>query len=73
MKERIILIDTDLRQEMMAEFGVVSETVRAALAFETETYLARKIREYALEHGAKVWVPEGQNTAEAEEGKEAAV
>ncbi len=60
MKEKIIMIDTELRQKIYQEFGVTPPTVKDALEFETDTYLAKSIRTYALDNGGEIWVPLSQ-------------
>ena len=46
-----IFVDYGLRKQIMAALDVTYPTVRAALCFTTDTEMAQKIRQYALDHG----------------------
>lgn len=46
-----IIVNHGLRKQMMMVLNVTYPTIRAALAFESDTFTAKCIRFYALEHG----------------------
>lgn len=54
--EQLIKIHPSKKKELMAEFGTSLESVLRALCFETNSYLARKIRERALSMGGVLLV-----------------
>lgn len=58
MKEKMIILSAGIRAEMLERYGCTYATLKAALEYKTETALSRELRRYALEHGARVWVPE---------------
>lgn len=46
-----IVVEHGLRKQMMLELEVTYPTIRAALAYNSNTLTAKVIRKYALEHG----------------------
>ena len=46
-----IVVNHGLRKQMMLELKVTYPTIRAALAYNSNTLTAKVIRKYALEHG----------------------
>ena len=46
-----IVVGYGLRKLMMLELGVTYPTIKAALEYKSNTYIAECIRQYALEHG----------------------
>lgn len=58
MTDRFIRITSSLRHQMLERYGCTPATVKAAMEFTTDTAFAKELRRFALEHGARVWVPE---------------
>ena len=58
MTERFIRITSSLRHQILERYGCTPATVKAAMEFTTDTAFAKELRRFALEHGARVWVPE---------------
>lgn len=50
-KARLIIVGHGLRRQIMEALKVSYPTCRAALRYETDTEIARKIRGYAMNHG----------------------
>ncbi len=53
-KVREIKVSHGMRREIMAIFGASYPTVRAALRFKSDTYFAKRMRGYALNHGGVI-------------------
>ena len=46
-----IVVEHGMRRQMMLELEVTYPTIRAALAFNSNTSTSKVIRKYALDHG----------------------
>lgn len=53
-KVKEIKVQHGLRREMMSVFGTTYPTIRAALRYKSDTYYAKRMRGYALNHGGVI-------------------
>lgn len=59
--KRLITLDPKGKQQLCEEFGTSANTVGNALRYDTDSYMARKIRERALELGGIEWEQKSGN------------
>lgn len=62
---RKIEVSPEVRKQLAAEFGISETSVYKALGYVTDSELANKVRERAIEKGGRKWMTTDEKTAEA--------